>query len=329
MNRKEYLISIAVISTVLIALLISNYFLMYITNWWWVFLIALLSYMYLRYRMSAPMQTFSNKFNMLVDYDLEVQQAKELAQKGVDNAPTQGIKALYMVYLGMAKYYTGEYRDAINTLNQIAIRRLNPAYIVLINAFSAYAAYEEGDVEAFDIAFEKMRSASQRVSRKYVSFAAGYMEILEVIKNLNEDPEKYREVIEKHFSRDDGYITTKLIYNYRMAYYYKAINNTEEMDKCFARVIANGKEHHTALQARKMFTGTCNIEDFVFAAPAEKPIDEPLLEEVDKGEQIDDMDEIEVINEIEDIQEKEADESDAEKKTEQPNEDSTEKDIKK
>jgi len=284
--------------------------------------------MYLRYRISSPMQMFSTKFNMMVDYDLEVKKAKEMAQQGVDNAPTEGIKSLYMVYLGMAKYYCGEYRDAINTLNQIDVRKLNSAYHVLINAFAAYAAYEEGDTEAFNIALEKLRSAGERVSRRYVGFAAGYLEIIEAIKNLDNDPEKYKEVIERHFSREDGYISTKLIYNYRMAYYYKAVNNFEEMDKCLARVIANGKEHHTALQAKKLFTGTCKVEDYVFPDPAEvKETDEPLLTEVDKGDQIDDIDEIEVIKEIEDIQEEEGEVADAEKKAEVPSEDSAEDKI--
>jgi tetratricopeptide (TPR) repeat protein len=298
MNRKTYIISVSVVVAVFTTVIVTNLILNYITNWLWIFIAAMLVYMYLRYRISSPLQMFSTKFNMLVDYDLDVKAAEKLAQDGVDNAPTEGIKALYMVYLGMAKYYLGEYRNAINTLNQVETKKLNPAYHILIFAFIAYSAYEEGDMDSFDLSLERMNTAKNRVNRKYVSFAAGYIEILQAIQNLDEDPEGYKAVIEKHFSRNDGYITTKLIYNYRLAYYYKTIGDTEEMDKCLAKVIANGKEHHTALQAQKMFTGTCNIDDFVFQdETVEKQgdieeIEDPLLIESIKEEDIDIIEDI-------------------------------------
>ena len=283
MNRREYIISVATIVTVLVAVIVTNSIFEYISNWWWIFIGALLAYMYLRYRISAPMQMFSTKFNMLVDYDLDIEAAEELAKKGLDNAPTDGIKQLYRVYYGMAKYYKGEYRNAINIFNQIDVKKLNPAYHILIFSFTAYAAYEEGDVETYDLALDRIRTAKDRVSKKYISFALSYLEVIEAIKKIDEDPEAYKDVIERHFSRNDGFISTKLIYYYRMAYYYKAINNIEEMDICLAKVIANGKEHHTALQAKKMFTGTCNIEDYVFNENGEEKVEdvetveEPIL----------------------------------------------------
>ncbi len=274
MNRKQYLTTLAVVAVIIVAVVVINLIQPFIQNWLWIFIGATLVYMFIRYRISAPVQLFSTKFNMLVDYDLDLETANKLAEEGVENAPTSGIKAIYMVYSGMAKYYKGDYRNAINTLNQIELRKLNPAYHVLVFAFVAYSAYEEGDIEAYDNAVQRIKDARQRVSRRYAGFAMGYLEILEAIRNLDEDPEHYREVVERHFSREDGYITTKLIYNYRMAYYYKAVNNLEEMDKCLAKVIANGKKHHTVLQAEKLFQNTCNIEDFVFTDNEEEKIED-------------------------------------------------------
>ncbi len=300
MNRKEYIISISVIVTVLSAVIITNYFLQYIDNWWWIFIAALLGYMYIRYKISAPMQMFSRKFNMYVDYDLDVEAAEKLAEEGLENSPTQGIKALYMVYVGMAKYYVGKYREAINTFNQIDVKKINPAYHVLIFAFTAYSSYEEGDVEAFNQAIERIKSARNRVGKKYQSFADGYIEILNAIKNLDIDPEGYRDVVERHFSRNDGYISTKIIYNYRMAYYYRTINDTEQMDICLAKVIANGKQHHMAIQAKKIFTGTCKIEDYVFTDDAEEKIEDIEAVETVDEEEIKQIEDIETLDVVED-----------------------------
>ncbi|MBI9009555.1 MAG: Rho termination factor N-terminal domain-containing protein [Tenericutes bacterium] len=79
-----------------------------------------------------------------------------------------------------------------------------------------------------------------------------------------------------------------------MALYYKAVGNIEEMDKCFARVIANGKNHHTAIRSKAMFKGSVAVEDYVFAEASSEPQDVEIVEE---PLQIDQLDEVEVIEE--------------------------------
>ncbi|HOO43506.1 MAG TPA: hypothetical protein PKU69_00415 [Bacillota bacterium] len=293
MNRKQYITTLAIFGVISIALIVTNSILEFM-DWVWLILLISVGYFYVRYRISAPMQTFSTKFNMMVDYDLDVEGALAMVKDYYDNAPNATVKALYQLYLGMAYYYNARYREAINTFNQVDLNKVNPVYHVLIFAFTAYAANEEGDDETFNIALERIEEVKNRVGKRYINFALNYIEILQAIKNLELNPENYLEVIEKNFSRNDGYVSTRLIYNYRKALYYKTIGNVEEMDKCLAAVIANGKNHHTAVQAKILFQNTCNIEDYVFTYGEPEPQD---VEVVEDPLQIETMEDIEVVEE--------------------------------
>lgn len=301
MNKQQYRITIGVFGFISVGLIVSNYIMNYL-DWLIVFIIISAFYIYIRYKITGPLQMFSTKFNMLVDYDLDVEEALKMVQERYDNAPTESVKALYQLYLGMALYYNANYREAMNTFNQISLAKVNQLYHVLIYAFTAYAAYEEGDIETFDLSLSRLSEMKAHVKKKYLNFVMNYEEILKAIKNIEFDPEHYKEVMEGSFSREDGFISTKLIYNYRMAYYYKALHEVEEMDRCLAKVIANGKNHHTAIQARKMFQNTCNVEDFVFPAPGEEPQDVEIVEE---PLQIDTLEEVTIVEEKDDKEDKE------------------------
>lgn len=301
MNRKQYLTSVIVVMIISLGLIVTNAIYEWI-QWTWVFVIVAAAYLYLRYKVSGPLQAFANKFNMLVDYDLDVQGAKKLCQDRVESAPTAMTKALYMVYLGMATYYAGDYEEAIKVFNQIELKRLNNIYHILIFAFTAYSAYEAEDMETFNLNIERIKNLQNTVSKRYLGFVGSYLQVLEAMANLENDPEHYREVIEAQFSRNDGYISTKLTYNYRMAFYYKTLNDEVEMDKCLAKVIANGKEHHTALQAKKLFKGNVNVEDYVFVE--EKELDD--IQIVEDQQLIESKsDDLENIQEVETIVENE------------------------
>jgi tetratricopeptide (TPR) repeat protein len=297
MNRKQYLTAVIVVLAISLGLIVTNVIFEWI-QWTWVFVIVAVAYLYLRYKVSGPLQAFANKFNMLVDYDLDVQGAKQLCQERVESAPTAMTKALYMVYLGMATYYAGDYEEAIKVFNQIELKRLNNIYHILIFAFTAYSAYEAEDMETFNLNIERIKNLQNTVSKRYVGFVGSYLQVLEAMANLETNPEHYREVIENQFSRNDGYISTKLTYNYRMAFYYKALNDEVEMDKCLAKVIANGKEHHTALQAKKLFKNNVNIEDYVFVEEQE-PEDVEIVEDQQliesKTESLENIEEIETV----------------------------------
>jgi len=302
MNRKQYLIATISLVVIGVALIVTNWIFEYM-QWTWVFVVVLIGYIYLKYKIQGPLQVFSTKFNMLVDYDLEVKEAKKLCQERVDNAPTAGIKSLYMVYLGMATYYAGDYEEAIKVFNQIELKRLNNVYHILILSFTAYAAYEAEDMETFNLSIERIKNMQNSVNRKYLGFVGSYVQVLEAMQNLEQNPEHYREVIENQFSRNDGYISTKLTYNYRLAHYYRVLNDEIEMDKCLAKVIANGKEHHTAIQARKMFKNNVNIEDYVFVE--EEDIEEVEIAEDQKlieneVQDVEDIEEVEVVEKEED-----------------------------
>lgn len=293
MNRKQYLITLISFGVVSVALIVTNSFFEYL-SWFIVVLIISAGYFYIRYKITGPLQMFATRFNMMVDYDLDVEGALKMAKENFDNAPTNAVKSLFMIYLGMAYYYNTRYRDAINTFNQIDLNKVNPLYHVLIFAFSAYAAYEEGDDEIFNLSLGRMEEVKNRINKRYLAFASNYYDILSAMKNLELDPENYREVIERNFSREDGYISTRLVYNYRMALYYKTVGNTDEMDKCLAKVIANGKNHHTAIQAKTLFQNTCNVEDFVFDNPSGKVSDVEIVEE---PKQLEHLEEVEIVEE--------------------------------
>lgn len=317
MNKKQYQTFLIVYAVASAALIITNFIFSYIQNWIWVFVIISIGYFYLRYKLTSPLQSFANRFNMMVDYDLDVEGALEMVKRQSENAPTKSIESMFNLYLGMAYYYNGKYEEAIKTFNQIPLKKVNSVYHILIFAFTAYSAFELGDEETFNIALERIENAKDHVGRKFVGFAHGYVEILNAMKNIETDPEHFREIIEKNFSREDGYVSTKLVYNYRMAQYYQQVGNIEEMDKCLAVCIANGKNHHTAIQAKKMFQNTCNVEDFVFPDPSEMqaPDDEMDIDDVQKVGMIDDPLQIDEVKTLEQVDIVEEDEEEPEEET--------------
>jgi tetratricopeptide (TPR) repeat protein len=263
MNRKQYLVSSILLSVAGLALIVTNYFFAYI-DWLYVFILVAVGYLFIKFKISGPLQMFGTKFSMLVDYDLDVAGALAMCEEAVKNAPTFGILALYQVYYGMSLYYIGRYEDAIKSFNMIDLKRLNAVYHVLIFSFICYASFELGDMETFHSTLERIKNTKDRVGQKYQGFANSYIEILDAIDHMDFALDQYKEVIEKNFTKEDGFISTRLMYNYRMAYYYKKLGDTLEMDKCLAFVIANGKEHHTALRAKEMFQGSVKVEDFVY-----------------------------------------------------------------
>jgi len=267
-NRKKYLITIITLGVACAALIITNAIWIYM-DWLMIAILALAGSLILRGRISAPLQLFGTKFTMLVDYDLDVAEAVRIAKEGVDNAPTAQIKAMYTMYYGMGQYYAGDYDGAIRTFNQVELKRMNSLFHVLIFAFICYSAFELGDETTFSSTLQRLRNVASSVSPKYQGYASSYLEILDAIDRLSADPEHYREVMEKHFNREDGYISTKLIRAYRLALYYRQIGDYAEMDKQLAFVIANGKDHHTALQSQKLFKHSVNVEDYVIQPESE------------------------------------------------------------
>lgn len=303
MNRRQYwtIFSLIVVASVG-AMLLDQYVIegdyMLI-----IFIVMAVALMMLRSRITAPLQQFSNRFNMLVDYDLEVEQALELALEQTKKCPSVQVEELVNIYVGMAYYYNSRYDEAIKTFNQIKLNKVNTVYHVLVFAFTAYAAYEVGDKELFEQTLERMETVKTKINKRYFAFAASYLEILRAIQNLETNPEGYKEVIERNFSREDGYISTRLVYNYRMALYYKTVNNEEEAEICLAKVIANGKNHHTAVRAREMFKGTVKVGDYVFPDPSavvETPIED--VDVVEEPLQIDEVQNIEDIQEVEQVE---------------------------
>ncbi|NLZ62055.1 MAG: hypothetical protein GX904_04570 [Acholeplasmataceae bacterium] len=299
MNRKEYLITLIVILVLSVALAVTNAIWLYIDNWLYLIIIYMIAYMYIRYRLSAPLQMFSTKFNMLVDYDLEVEAAEEYAQKAYDNAPTRNIKALYSMYLGMAKYYNGKYDEAIKHMHMVELKRLNPIYHILVFAFSAYAAYELGDTEEFAFNLERIKNSEAKISARFKPFVNSYIHLLTAMQNIDTDLPGYKEAIEAHFGKHDGYLSTKLIFNYRMALYYNKIGDALEEDKCLAFVIANGKKHHMAERAREKFRNLVDVEDYVYDYEAEQAkMQESKPLETEKVE-LEKLEEVEVVNDEE------------------------------
>ncbi len=270
-TRKKYIISLIVIATVVVAATIINAILPEESRveWLWIVLVASAGYIFIKYKVSGPLQMFATRFTMLVDYDLDIDKAVQLAKEYMDNAPTANVKELYHVYYGMGLYYSGSYEEAIKTFNTIDLRRLNTLYHVLIFAFSSYCAFEINDMETFQQGLDRVKSLKSRVSPKYQNFVASYEEILEALSQIDVSLDNFKDVIDRHFLRNDGYITTQLIYQYRLALYYEKIGDDLECDKCLAFVIANGKSHHTALQAKKKFKGLVSVYDYVIKPEAE------------------------------------------------------------
>jgi len=298
MNKKQY--HIALLSFLIAALILITANAIYdFFQWFYVFLVLFIYYFYIKYKLSSPLQMFTKKFNLLVDYDLDVEQALILAQNQFDNAPTKMFKNLIQMYLGMALYYNAKYDEAIKTFNLIELNKVNQVYHSLIFAFSGYCAFELNDLVSLDNNIELIANLKDRVNKKYYKFVNDYEYVLRALRTYEEDPENYKDIIEKNFGRDDGYISTKLIYNYRLAYYYKTINDIEEMDKCLAKVIANGKNHYTAINARNMFQNTCNIEDYVFTEKEETVEDVEIIGEPKQLEELSEVEEVEVVEDKE------------------------------
>ena len=307
MKRKEYIITLVVVLVLGVALAVTNAIWNYIENWLYLIIIYMVAYMYIRYRLSSPLQMFSTKFNMLVDYDLEIEAAEEFAQNAYDNAPTKNIRALYAMYLGMAKYYNGKYEEAIKHMHMIELKRLNPVYHILVFAFSAYAAYEIEDHEEFTFNLERIKNSEPRMTQRYKPFVNSYIHLLTAMQNVDTDLDGYKEAIEAHFGKHDGYISTKLIYSYRMALYYNKIGDTFEEDKCLAFVIANGKKHHMAERAREKFHNQVNIEDYVYDYEAEQAkLQESKLLETEA--ETENLEEVEVVQDEENTIEEEKEE---------------------
>lgn len=301
-NRKKYIIFVIAFLVIMVGAIVVNSLLPVDSriDWLWIILIGSAGYIYIKYRVSGPLQLFASKFTMLVDYDINVAEAERIAYEGMVNAPTKNVGELYRVYYGMSQYYSGKYEDAIKTFNTVELKRLNVLYHILIFAFTCYSAFELGDEETFNIALDRIKNSKSRIPAKYTNFVASYEEILEAIKNIDTSLDNYKDVIERHFSRNDGYITTRLIYNYRLALYYEKLGDDLERDKCLAFVIANGKEHHTALEAIKKFKGLVKVEDFVIK---EEPIPSDITPET-----VEQIETIETINESENENEEDCNE---------------------
>ncbi len=290
MNKKNYKIYLIVIG-LLLAGFVAIQLIYDKPGWIWVFLASGAAYLFIKIKINAPIQSFANKFNMLVDYDLKISEAIDMAKEHAEEAPTKNLEALYQVYLGMGQYYKGNYTEAIKTFNLIDLNRLNVVYHILIFAHICYASFELGDWDTLDSTIERMHNLEPRVSKRYKGILFGYLEVLESTRDMEEDPETYKEIIEKHFQNNDGYIATKLNYHYRMALYYKVKNFTQEMDEHLAFVIANGGEHHSKKQALKLFQDSVDPDDYIYdpesdenddgLLPGEKEDEEPLTLEAD------------------------------------------------
>ncbi len=301
MKKKEFYTTIIVFAVLASTLMITNYILEYV-DWLLAFAIVLVGYMYFRYRLTSPMQKFVAKFNMLMDYDLDLDGAIQLALDHVEEAPTKAIRGIFQLHLGMAYYNNGEYEKAIQTFNQIELQKLNTVYHVLIFAHQAYAYHELDNQEGFDLAIERIANVKPKIHRKFYAYATSYERLLTAIKNIEEDPEEYKNVIEAHLSQHNGFISQRLIYHYRMAHYFKVIGDIKEMDIHLAKVLANGKSHFTAKEAQDMFQNSVNVDDYVFT---EDDFTQDETPEADAPELIDDINDSDIFDvEPEDLDKK-------------------------
>lgn len=301
MKKKEFIITIVVFAVFSVGFVATNLILELLNqqslNWLLVFGIIFLGYLYLRYRLVQPLRSFASKFNMLLDYDLDIEGAIQLASEYVNEAPTRGMKSIYLLHLGMAYYNNGEYEKAVQTFDKIELQKINSVYHVLIFAHQAYAYDELGNDAGFDLALERITNIKDKIHRKFFAFASSYERILTAMKNLKEEPEEYKEVVEAHLSQHNGYISQRLVYHYRLAKYYEVVGDVEEMDKHLARVLANGKSHFTAKEAQDMFQNTVKVDDYVFT---EDDFNQPDLEDESLTEKIEDAKELEVFDDTTD-----------------------------
>lgn len=295
MKKRDFYLTIVVFAVVSFGLIMSKYIVQYDLDWIFIFLIIFTGYLYLRYRLSTPLQRFSTRFNMLVDYDLDMESAIELCLEHMKEAPTARIRALYQVHLGMAYYNNGEYDQALQTFKDVEMSKLHAIYHVLIFAHQAYIYIELGQKDDYEAALERIRNVKSVIGRKYIGYANSYDRLLTVVGHLDEDPEEYKQVVEANLSNHSGYISQRLIYHYRLAKYYEAVGNETEMDIHLAKVLANGKGHFTAKEAQKMFKNSVNIDDYIFSDD-DYLVEEPVVVE-EEEKFIEDSEVIDVFDE--------------------------------
>jgi tetratricopeptide (TPR) repeat protein len=297
MKKRDFYITIIVYGILSAGFIASKYIFKYELDWILMFLIIFSGYLYVRYRITSPVQRFAKTFNMLVDYDLDMDAAIELCLDHIKEAPTLRMKALYQVHLGMAYYNNGEYEQALQVFREIEMSKLYAVYHVLIFAHEAYIYNELGQKDDFEAALERIRNVRAQIHRKYMGYANSYERLLTVIGHLEENPEEYKQVVEANLSQHNGYISQRLIYHYRLAKYYEAIGDEKEMDIQLAKVLANGKGHFTAKEAQKMFKNSVNVDDYIFTDEDYMP--EPPVEEPSLDNQIEDSEVIDVFDDSE------------------------------
>lgn len=294
MKKRNFYLTLITYGVLSAGLIASKYIFEYDLDWIFIFLIIFVGYLYLRYRLSTPLQRFSTRFNMLVDYDLDMESAIQLCLDSMEEAPTSRIRALYQVHLGMAYYNNGEYEQALQTFNAVLMTKLHPIYHVLIFAHQAYIYIELGQMDNYEAALERIRNVKSSIGRKYIGYANSYDRLLTVVGHLEENPEEYKQVVEANLSNHSGYVSQRLIYHYRLAKYYEFVGNDAEMDIQLAKVLANGKGHFTAKEAQKMFKNSVNVDDYVFTEDDYLPQEPQAPEEEDK--QIEDSEVIDVFD---------------------------------
>jgi tetratricopeptide (TPR) repeat protein len=297
MKKRDFYITIIVYGILSAGFIASKYIFKYELDWILMFLIIFSGYLYVRYRITSPVQRFAKTFNMLVDYDLDMDAAIDLCLDHIKEAPTVRMKALYQVHLGMAYYNNGEYEQALQVFREIEMSKLYAVYHVLIFAHEAYIYNELGQKDDFEAALERIRNVRAQIHRKYMGYANSYERLLTVIGHLEENPEEYKQVVEANLSQHNGYISQRLIYHYRLAKYYEAIGDEKEMDIQLAKVLANGKGHFTAKEAQKMFKNSVNVDDYIFTDEDYMP--EPPVEEPSLDNQIEDSEVIDVFDDSE------------------------------
>ena len=57
MNRKQYLIATIGLAVIGVGLIVTNFIFTYM-DWTWVFVIVLIGYIYLKYKLQGPLQVF-------------------------------------------------------------------------------------------------------------------------------------------------------------------------------------------------------------------------------------------------------------------------------
>jgi len=304
MKKRDFYITIIVYAVLSTALIVSKLVWEYNLDWLMIFIIVFGGYLYVRYRLTAPIQRFNTKFNMLVDYDLDMDAAIDLCLEHIKEAPLSRMKTIYEVHLGIAYYSNGEFERALAVFNDLDLGKLHSVYHVLVFVHQAYIYDHLGQKENFEAVLERLKNVKSSIQRRYIGYANASERLLSAIGNINEDPEEYKQVIEVNLGQPNGFVSQRLIYHYRLAKYYEVLGQENEMEIELAKVLANGKSHYTAKEAHKLFKNTVNVDDYVFTEEEfyASPL-EPEAEVVDEPEQIETTSEIDdVFDQKEDIQ---------------------------